>query len=298
MESLWHVLDYREDPGELMRALAPSGWLDRHAEHRYVVHGWAEHCEDAVNMRLARTRQFFADGQAPKLVRLGGKERETAEMFYKSCAQTGDPCAPPRPSPSPGLSQNPAFTPPGDSAARQGSLTDHEPAPRENNEPPFSKMADDDETRERYASAEDELKAIFQEKAGARITIAVLDSIRGNLADRGVSVERFVEEVRRHKVSNWKNPSGFLRNLSKTFRMKTASAGPAVTAAKAAVRDYQCPHCGSRTQGQGAVLIDGKPVPCRCASPEYVQKLIERGVFLPNETTPRTPVDPKSNMTG
>ncbi|MBZ5677108.1 MAG: helix-turn-helix domain-containing protein [Acidobacteriia bacterium] len=161
---------------------------------------------------------------------------------------------------------------------------------------PIPSRADDDETAERYASAEDELKAIFEEKAGARITIDVLDAIRGNLADRGVSIERFVEEVRSHKAGNWKNPPGFLRNLSRTVRTRTAVAGPPVTAAEAADRDYQCPHCQSRKRGQGAVLVDGKPAPCGCASAEYIQKQIERGVFAPSSTTLGAPRPPHSEL--
>jgi hypothetical protein len=92
-EDIALALDYREDPAQMMTSLAASGWLDLHPQHRYVVHGWSEHCEDGVNMRLARGREVFADGQTPKLGRLGGKEREAAEEFYKSCAQGSTPSA-------------------------------------------------------------------------------------------------------------------------------------------------------------------------------------------------------------
>lgn len=69
----------------LVAGLVDSGWVDRHEHHRLVVHDWAEHADDAVNMSLARAKLFFADGRAPKTVRLG-KEREAADAFYGSMA--------------------------------------------------------------------------------------------------------------------------------------------------------------------------------------------------------------------
>jgi hypothetical protein len=49
--------------------------------------------------------------------------------------------------------------------------------------------------------------------------------------------------------------------------------------AEAEERDYQCPLCSSRVRGEGARLVDGKVVPCSCASAEYVARLRERGTF-------------------
>jgi hypothetical protein len=51
---------------------------------RLCVHDWAEHCEDAVHMKLARLRGRFANGEFPKLVRLPKEEREEAERDYVS----------------------------------------------------------------------------------------------------------------------------------------------------------------------------------------------------------------------
>jgi hypothetical protein len=130
-----------------------------------------------------------------------------------------------------------------------------------------------------YASPEDELKAIYLGKAGEPITIALLDAIRLNLEMKGVSPSDFVAEVRKHAANEWRNPAGFLRDLSKRFRAKTRAATGPVTAAEDDARKYQCPICHSRTPGVGAVLIDGKSVPCSCASPEYITRQRERGVF-------------------
>jgi hypothetical protein len=131
-----------------------------------------------------------------------------------------------------------------------------------------------------YASPEDELKAIYQSKSGEPITIDVLSAIRSNLELRGVSLDDFVLEVRKHAKNDWRNPAGFLRDLSKRFRAKTRSACAPVTAAEAEEKNYRCPHCSSRVRGEGVILDgNGKLAPCSCASPEYIARERERGVF-------------------
>jgi hypothetical protein len=144
----------------------------------------------------------------------------------------------------------------------------------------FRKEGDDGKTPdEGYASPEDELKAIFLKKAGGPITIAVLDAIRVNLEFNGVSFGEFVAEARKHIGGEWRNPPGFLRDLSKRFRAKTRSAAAPVTATESAVNNYRCDVCGSTIPGHGARLIEGKPAPCSCASPEYIAHQRARGVF-------------------
>jgi hypothetical protein len=131
-----------------------------------------------------------------------------------------------------------------------------------------------------YASREEELKAIYQSKTGEPITIALLDAIRVNLECAHVSMDDFLVEVRKHVKNEWRNPAGFLRDLSQRFRAKTRLAGAPVTAAEAEEKNYRCQFCGSRAGGEGAIL-DGnsKMAPCRCASPEYIARQRERGVF-------------------
>jgi hypothetical protein len=142
------------------------------------------------------------------------------------------------------------------------------------------KSTDDDEQPEQlYASPDDELKAVYQDKAGEPMTIYLLDAIRVNLECANVSMSDFVVEVKKHAQNEWRNPPGFLRDLSQRYRAKTRVGGAPVTAAEAAVQNYQCPICRSRTPGQGAILRDGKSVPCACASPEYIARQRGRGVF-------------------
>jgi hypothetical protein len=124
------------------------------------------------------------------------------------------------------------------------------------------------------------LKAIFLTKVGEPITIAVLDAIRLNLELNRVTMSDFVAVVRTHLGGNWDNPPGLLRYLSKNFRTQTLPASRPVTAAEAEEKNYRCPFCGSHVRGEGAILnANNKPAPCRCASPEYIARQRERGVF-------------------
>jgi hypothetical protein len=131
-----------------------------------------------------------------------------------------------------------------------------------------------------YASPEEELKAIYQSKTGEPITIALLDAIRVNLECGRVSMGDFLVEVRKHVRNEWRNPPGFLRDFSQRFRAKTRLAGAPVTAAEAEEKNYRCEFCGSRIRGEGVILdANGKMAPCSCASPEYIARQRERGVF-------------------
>ena len=149
--------------------------------------------------------------------------------------------------------------------------------------PSFLIRVDDEEKpQEVYASPEDELKAIYQTKAGTPITIEVLRAIRETLELTGVGMGEFVSALKESHIRNeWRNPAGFLRDFAKRFRSKTRVAARPVTAAEAESRDYKCPLCHSTTPGEGIVSIDGKWVPCKCASPEYIARQRDRGVFPP-----------------
>jgi hypothetical protein len=149
----------------------------------------------------------------------------------------------------------------------------------------FKKAPDDDEhPEERYASPDDELRAIYKDKAGEPITIYLLDAIRLNLECASVSMSDFVAEVKKHTQNEWRNPPGFLRNLSQRYRAKTCVAGSPITAAELVAQKYRCGVCGSRTPGEGALLIEGKPAACTCANPEWIARQQARGVFS-GETT-------------
>lgn len=77
-------IEYGEDEDILIEALVDCGWFERHPVHRLVVHDWQDHADDALNMRMARAREFFWSGAFPKTTRLGSWEREKADDFYNS----------------------------------------------------------------------------------------------------------------------------------------------------------------------------------------------------------------------
>jgi hypothetical protein len=115
LESLWHLcaretprgdigklsdddigigIDYRGEAADMLAALVDCRWLDAHPQHRLLIHDWPDHCDDSVNMKLARAKQFFADGRPPKLTRLGAAEKEAAAQFYTATPDPGPtPCA-------------------------------------------------------------------------------------------------------------------------------------------------------------------------------------------------------------
>jgi hypothetical protein len=173
----------------------------------------------------------------------------------------------------------------GTERARDESTDEHSDAPEGSPEKPSRDGDDVDEPPGvRYASPEDELKAIYQAKAGEPITVVLLDAIRGNLEVTRVALADFVAEARKHLRGDWRNPAGFLRDLSKRFRLKTLAASAPISAAEALVRDYRCPACFSRIPGQGAILDGERSIPCTCASADWIEEMRSRGVFPPEES--------------
>jgi hypothetical protein len=51
--------------GELVEALVSAGVLERHPQHRLVVHGWSEHADSTLRHKLKRARATFWDGSPP-----------------------------------------------------------------------------------------------------------------------------------------------------------------------------------------------------------------------------------------
>jgi hypothetical protein len=76
-----------QDADALIANFIEAGWLDPNPTHRLVVHDWSEHASDTVHAQLARKRQWFADGAAPRLTRLNSNERPAAVAFYSTTKQ-------------------------------------------------------------------------------------------------------------------------------------------------------------------------------------------------------------------
>lgn len=46
-------------PGALVAAFVASGWVDKHPEHRLVVHDWHNHADDATKLAVKRAKRKF-----------------------------------------------------------------------------------------------------------------------------------------------------------------------------------------------------------------------------------------------
>jgi hypothetical protein len=76
-------IGYTGDPDALIAALVKRKWIDEvGGEMRLVIHDWPEHAEDSVHRKVARRKQWFADGTQPNLSRLQKGEKTKLAKFY------------------------------------------------------------------------------------------------------------------------------------------------------------------------------------------------------------------------
>jgi len=64
-EEIATALDWDGTPALLTQALVASGLLERHPDHRLIVHDWAEHADDAVKLLLKRRGCGFVSRHVP-----------------------------------------------------------------------------------------------------------------------------------------------------------------------------------------------------------------------------------------
>ena len=115
--------------------------------------------------------------------------------------------------------------------------------------------ADDDEKpKPEYASARDEVKAIYHAKTGTYPTVQVLDRIEGINTSKGETWDSYLDILKPHLGGNWTNPPGFLTHLAQTGFQPLASPPQEKPKPK-------CPKCSSDNQ-RGAVFLSGEIVPC------------------------------------
>jgi hypothetical protein len=115
-------IDWDREPSELVSALVEAKWLDRvDDERRLLVHDWAEHSDDSIDMKLARCGKLYADGRTPRMSKLNRNERATICQTFgwslTSVAQKGTkrhekPLPAPAPAPAPEPAPGPAPAPP------------------------------------------------------------------------------------------------------------------------------------------------------------------------------------------
>ena len=81
-EDIAIALDWNREPGDLIGGFTHAGLIDEHTVHRLIIHDWAEHAEDSVHSKIARSKRFFCDGKAPKITGLRKADAEAAATFY------------------------------------------------------------------------------------------------------------------------------------------------------------------------------------------------------------------------
>lgn len=121
LESLWHVtareapqgdigkltdktiaklIGWTRDPEALINPLREHNWLDPHPVHRYVVHDWHDHADDALRKRLERAKlpflsrlpQGVAIGAETPAADSGGDRQTSADIVNPHAGGSGSGC--------------------------------------------------------------------------------------------------------------------------------------------------------------------------------------------------------------
>lgn len=67
------------EPGELVRALVDSGWVDASTQHRLIVHDWHIHADNATKLAVKRSgKPFVSDSVSTVSPRCSDKVEEVA----------------------------------------------------------------------------------------------------------------------------------------------------------------------------------------------------------------------------
>lgn len=90
-EDIEEACFWEGSPGDLVRALVASGWLDRHSKHRLIVHDWGDHASDMIRKRNQRAGIEFVKADVPP----EPEEPETeSEGEPNDTASNGSHCPP------------------------------------------------------------------------------------------------------------------------------------------------------------------------------------------------------------
>ncbi|MEI9971094.1 MAG: hypothetical protein WDO73_03020 [Ignavibacteriota bacterium] len=120
-----------------------------------------------------------------------------------------------------------------------------------------------------YATARDEVKAIYQAKTNELPSVQFMDRLESILASQGKTFDDYLAIVNLHLGNHWDNPAGFL-----TYMAKSGFDQP-VTAPLEKPKP-KCPRCHSDKR-RGAILQNGAIVACPdCSTPEWVRELAEQ----------------------
>jgi hypothetical protein len=83
-EVITGAICHPDDPERFWHTLVEVRWIDACEGGAFIVHDWNEHADDTIHVHLARKKQWFANGAAPKTVRLAKAEREVIDAYYQT----------------------------------------------------------------------------------------------------------------------------------------------------------------------------------------------------------------------
>lgn len=127
---------------------------------------------------------------------------------------------------------------------RNSAKTNPLATPEERRKPDFDSLrVDDEKPKDEHrpavcVSPEEELRAIYREKAGVEISLDVERRIWEELERRDVRRADFIEELRKHVQNAWRNPAGFLTDFARKFGT-VSTPEPRTLAAPEPVRNSQ-----------------------------------------------------------
>jgi hypothetical protein len=131
--------------------------------------------------------------------------------------------------------------------------------------PDRSTTAAADEPKPEYATARDEVKAIYYAKTGTYSGYHLLDRIEAILSGKGQTWDTFLEVLKPHLGGSWNIPGAFLTHMAR-IGFSGEGTSPQLKPKP------KCPTCLSDNQ-RGAIFQGGAIAPCPdCSTPEWLEE--------------------------
>ena len=197
------AVDWGASVSRLIDSLAATGWIDTHPGVGWVVHGWSEHADKAVRLRMSRLGKTL----------IQSNHKDGVKVMPKRSLDCIDMGALPEPEPEP-------EPPKPFNGSKSSSNLKKTNAFK-------SKKLDDEKLkvkpRAEFHTPDEELRAIYTEKTGLAITKELERRIWETVELRAIPKTQFITELRPHSENAWKNPAGFLTAFARRIGQVAAT---------------------------------------------------------------------------
>ena len=200
------AVDWQASPARLIEALAATGWIDTHPGVGWVVHGWSEHADRSVLQRLSRLGKKTIQSNHTDT---GKVMPQCANLRIKKVHQ---PVPVPVPVP----------VPPPPKGGLSSSKSKKEKDLKRIDDEKTTTVAKDAQNC-CLLSPDEELRAIFEQKTGVRISLDVERRVWETVELRGCTRAEFIERLRPHATNDWTNPAGFLTAFARRVGQVSAT---------------------------------------------------------------------------